>query len=125
MRKMLRPRRGDIGVTPWLPQCYFRARNLCSIRSESKGSILGPWVHVTSTTPNSGSVNGGTTITINGDDFIKGAVVRIGSTLCNTIIVLNESTITATTPAHALGSADVVVTNPDGQSSSASTYTYH
>ena len=80
---------------------------------------------VTSTTPNSGSVNGGTTITVQGDDFIKGAVVRIGGTLCTTIIVLNESTITATTPAHALGSADVVVTNPDGQSSSAGTYTYY
>jgi len=79
---------------------------------------------VTSTTPNSGPVNGGTTITVNGDDFIKGAVVRIGGTLCTTIIVLNDSTIIATTPAHALGSADVVVTNPDGQSSSASTYTY-
>ncbi len=79
---------------------------------------------VTSTTPNSGSVNGGNTITIQGDDFIKGAVVRIGGTLCTTIIVLNESTITATAPAHALGSADVVVTNPDGQSSSAGTYTY-
>ena len=79
---------------------------------------------VTSTTPNSGSVNGGNTITVQGDDFIKGAIVRIGGTLCTTIIVLNESTITATAPAHALGSADVVVTNPDGQSSSAGTYTY-
>ena len=72
---------------------------------------------MTSTTPNSGSVNGGNTITVQGDDFIKGAVVRIGGTLCTTIIVLNERTITATTPAHAVGSADVVVTNPDGQSS--------
>ena len=80
---------------------------------------------VSSTTPNSGSVNGGTTITVNGDDFNKGAVVRIGGTLCTTIIVLNDSTITATTPAHPLGAADVVVTNPDGQSSSAGTYTYY
>jgi phosphatidylserine/phosphatidylglycerophosphate/cardiolipin synthase-like enzyme len=80
---------------------------------------------VTSTTPNSGSVNGGTTIIVNGDDFIKGAVVRIGGTLCTTIIVLNSSTIIATTPAQPFGSADVVVTNPDGQSSSAGTYTYH
>ena len=75
--------------------------------------------------PNSGSINGGTTITVKGEGFIKGAVVRIGGTLCATIIVLDSSTITATTPAHAVGSADVVVTNMDGQSSSASTYTYH
>ena len=80
---------------------------------------------VTSTTPNSGSVNGGTTITVKGEGFIKGAVVRIGDTLGTTIIVLNSSSITATTAAHPLGSADVVVTNPDGQSSSAGTYAYH
>jgi phosphatidylserine/phosphatidylglycerophosphate/cardiolipin synthase-like enzyme len=71
---------------------------------------------VTSTAPGSGSVNGGNTITVTGDGFNKGAVVRVGGTLCTTIIVLNSSTITATTPAHPLGSADVVVTNIDGQS---------
>ena len=74
--------------------------------------------------PNSGSINGGTTITVKGEGFLSGAVVRIGGTLCTTIIVLDSSTITAITPAHALGSADVVVTNMDGQSSSAGTYTY-
>jgi hypothetical protein len=72
---------------------------------------------VTSTVPSSGSVNGGNTITVKGNSFNKGAVVSVGGTLCTTIIVSNSSTITATTPAHPLGSADVVVTNIDGQSS--------
>jgi hypothetical protein len=76
---------------------------------------------VTSTTPNSGSVNGGNRITVNGNGFNRGAVVSVGGTLCTTIIVLNSgTTITATTPAHPLGSADVVVTNIDGQSSTLS-----
>jgi len=75
---------------------------------------------VTSTVPSSGSVNGGNTITVKGSGFNKGAVVRVGGTLCTTIIVLDSSTITATTPAHPLGSADVVVTNIDGQSSTLS-----
>jgi phosphatidylserine/phosphatidylglycerophosphate/cardiolipin synthase-like enzyme len=71
---------------------------------------------VVSTAPSSGSVNGGTTITVKGSGFNTGAVVSVGGTLCTTIIVLDSSTITANTPAHALGSADVVVTNMDGQS---------
>jgi len=80
---------------------------------------------VTSVAPSSGSVNGGTTVTLKGTGFNKGAVVSVGGTLCFTIIVLDSNTITANVPAHALGSADVVVTNMDGQSSSAGTYTYH
>ncbi len=71
---------------------------------------------VTSTTPSNGSVSGGTTITVKGSGFIHGAVVNVGGVLCNTIIVVDDNTITANTPAHALGSADVVVTNMDGQS---------
>jgi hypothetical protein len=80
---------------------------------------------VTSVAPSSGSVNGGTTVTFKGTGFNKGAIVSVGGTLCNTIIVLDSNTITANIPAHVLGSADVVVTNMDGQSSSAGTYTYH
>jgi hypothetical protein len=80
---------------------------------------------VTSTSPASGSINGGTTITVNGTGFVKGAVVSVGGIRCTTMIVLNSTTITATAPAHALGSADVVVTNMDGQSSTLSGgYTY-
>jgi PLD-like domain/IPT/TIG domain len=71
---------------------------------------------VTSAMPSSGSLNGGTTITVEGSGFIPGAVVSVGGILCNTIIVVDSSTITAVTPAHALGSADVVVKNMDGQS---------
>jgi phospholipase D-like protein/IPT/TIG domain-containing protein len=81
--------------------------------------------NVTSTVPGSGSVNGGNTITVKGSSFSKGAVVSVGGTLCTTIIVSNSSTITATTPAHSLGSADVVVKNIDGQSSTLSSgFTY-
>jgi len=73
---------------------------------------------VTSATPNSGSINGGTTIMLQGEDFYSGAVVSVGGVLCNTIIVVDSNTITAVTPpANALGAADVVVKNMDGQTS--------
>lgn len=72
---------------------------------------------VSTVTPNSGSINGGTTITIKGEGFYSGSVVTVGGVLCNTIIVVDSNTITAVTPAHALGATDVVVKNMDGQTS--------
>ena len=72
---------------------------------------------VGSVTPASGSSNGGTTITIAGSGFTYGGIVTVGGVRAQTITVLNGTTITATTPSNALGAADVVVTNMDGQSS--------
>ena len=72
---------------------------------------------VESATPSSGSINGGTPIMVQGEGFYSGAVVTVGGVLCNTIIVLDSNTITAVTPAHALGATDVVVKNMDGQTS--------
>jgi hypothetical protein len=79
---------------------------------------------VSSVTPNSGSINGGTTIVIKGEDFYSGTVVSVGGTLCHTIIVVDSNTITAVTPAHALGATDVVVKNMNGRTVSGGTYTY-
>jgi hypothetical protein len=70
-----------------------------------------------SITPTSGSINGGTPFMVKGEGFYSGAVVTVGGVLCNTIIVLDNNTITAVTPAHALGATDVVVKNMDGQTS--------
>jgi len=72
---------------------------------------------VESVTPSSGSINGGTPFMVKGEGFYSGAVVTVGGVLCNTIIVLDSNTITAVTPAHALGATDVVVKNMDGQTS--------
>ena len=72
---------------------------------------------VGSVTPASGSSNGGTTITVAGSGFTYGAVVTVGGTRALSIAVLNGNAITATTPSNAMGAADVVVTNMDGQGS--------
>ena len=70
-----------------------------------------------SVSPGSGPAYGGTSVVINGKDFVKGAVVTIGSSPARDVDVTNSTTIIATTVARAAGSADVVVTNPDGQQS--------
>lgn len=70
---------------------------------------------ITGLTPDEGPTYGGTTITISGDFFQPGATVTIGGVACQDVVVVNARTITCTVPAHGPGLAEVVVTNPDGQ----------
>jgi len=80
---------------------------------------------VASVTPTSGPTAGGTSVTISGTGFAAGATVTFGGTAAMNVVVSNSTTITATTPAHAAGAVDVVVTNSNGQSGSKlSAYTY-
>jgi Tol biopolymer transport system component/pimeloyl-ACP methyl ester carboxylesterase len=67
-------------------------------------------------TPGSGPDAGGTPITITGTGFANGASVTLGGALAANVNVVNQTIITAVTPAHAAGVVDVVVMNPDGQS---------
>jgi glucose/arabinose dehydrogenase len=80
---------------------------------------------VTSITPNSGTTSGGTAVTITGTGFIAGATASLGGTPTTGLTLVNSTTITATTAAHAAGAVTVMVTNTDAQSGSvASGYTY-
>ena len=71
---------------------------------------------VSGITPNTGSTAGGTSVTISGTGFSSGATVSIGLTAATNVVVINSTTITANTPAHAAGTVNVVVTNTDAQS---------
>jgi hypothetical protein len=65
--------------------------------------------------PDFGPAGGGTGITITGANFVDGATVTLGGSPATGVTVSNSTTITATTPAHAVGTVDVVVVNPDYQ----------
>ncbi|MBM3946722.1 MAG: hypothetical protein FJ315_04905, partial [SAR202 cluster bacterium] len=69
---------------------------------------------VTNVNPNQGLPTGGTDVTITGTGFQAGATPIIGRPLAN-VTVVNSTTITGVTRSNGLGVADVVVTNPDGQ----------
>ena len=73
---------------------------------------------VTDVSPNSGSTAGGPVVTITGTGFVVGATVSFGGTPATGITVGSATSITATPLAHGAGPVDVVVTNPDSQSSS-------
>jgi hypothetical protein len=72
---------------------------------------------VGSVAPNNGSTTGGTPVTITGTSFAAGATVTFGGAAATNVVVVNSTTITATTPAHAAGAVTVTVT-VNGQSGS-------
>jgi PKD repeat protein len=71
---------------------------------------------VISIAPNFGSTSGGTSVTLAGTNFQPGATVRFGGVPATSVNVLNSLALTATTPAHAAGTVQISVTNPDNQS---------
>ena len=74
--------------------------------------------------PAAGPLSGGSRITIDGTNFINGATVDMGGTVC-TVTSVTSTQIICTNASHAAGSVDITVTNPDGQSDTlASGYTY-
>ncbi len=80
---------------------------------------------VSSLSPTSGILAGGTAITITGTGFLSGAAVSIGGSACTSVSVSSAISITCTTPSHAAGAVTVSVTNTDTQSGSlASGFTY-
>jgi len=83
-------------------------------------------VTIGSVKPNSGSISGGTPVTITGTGFAKGATVTFGGTSAtNVVVASNGKSITAKTPVHAAGPVDVTVTNLDsGTATIKSGYTY-
>jgi len=70
-------------------------------------------VTVTSVNPANGPSLGGTDVTIGGTGFNAGPTVTFGGSAATNVVRVNSTTITATTPAHAAGAVDVVVTNTD------------
>ena len=95
-------------------------------------------VTVTDVSPATGAAAGGTTITVTGHQFQRELpdptqpdaytlpTIAIDGEFCSDVAWVDESTLTASTPAHAAGGPfDVVVTNPSGASAAlADAFTY-
>src|SRR5439155_23195192 len=78
---------------------------------------------VSSVERNSGSTAGGTAVTITGTNFATGATVTFGGTAATNVVV-DSTSITATTPAGAAGAATVAVTVNGQTGSLANGFTY-
>jgi DNA-binding beta-propeller fold protein YncE len=82
----------------------------------ASGFTYGAAPTVTRVAPNSGRTTGGSAIAITGTGFMSGATVTVGGIAATSVVVASATSITAVTPAHAAGAADVVVTVPGGLS---------
>ena len=69
---------------------------------------------ITGLSPTSGTVLGGTSVTITGSDFQPGAAVFIGGAPALSVSVESSTRLVAVTPRGSAGSANVLVRNPDG-----------
>lgn len=80
-----------------------------------------------SVTPDRGPAAGGTAVTVTGSEFpTAGAFeLRFGGVLATNLVVVDSTTITAVTPAHAPGLVDVALKLPSGETLTlANAFTY-
>lgn len=93
---------GDSASADWIAisQPVARLRNIGSSATVS---------------PNIGSENGGTTVTLTGSHFSQATQVKFGSEVATNLTVLSEDSISVTTPAHAPGTVDIRIFSPSGE----------
>jgi hypothetical protein len=75
-----------------------------------------PPLKVTTESPSSGSTSGGTAVTITGTNFGSDATVLVGGALGSNVIFVSPTSVTATTPARAIGGAVDIVVSSGGKS---------
>jgi IPT/TIG domain-containing protein len=73
-----------------------------------------PVFALTAVSPTHGPEAGGTTVTLTGTAFRVGVGVEFDTSTASAVTVVNSTTMTATTPAHAAGVVDVTVVDLDG-----------
>jgi plastocyanin len=83
-----------------------------------------PPLAVSDVSPTTGPIAGGTQITLTGVSFQNGATVTVGGTSATNVNVVSSTTITATTPPHAAGPVDVVVTVGSTSATKSAAFTY-
>ncbi|MEI6296858.1 MAG: IPT/TIG domain-containing protein, partial [bacterium] len=64
--------------------------------------------------------SGGNSVTVTGTGFLSSPTVKFDYTAGTGVLVPNSTTISVNSPVHALGIADVVVINADGQAATSS-----
>ncbi len=72
-------------------------------------AVLTSLPHITGTNPTIGPLAGGATVTFTGANFQPGATVSFGGLPATNVRVVDSATITAVTPPHAAGAADIQI----------------
>lgn len=80
--------------------------------------------NLSSISPSVGTTAGFDSVTITGTGLFATISVTFDGVPATNIVVVDDSTITLTTPAHALGTVDVVVTTNGGSTTASNAFTY-
>lgn len=94
---------------------------------QSELDALFPAATIASITPATGPAAGGTNVTIKGKNFTPTTAanaVTFGGTNATNIKVVDDTTITCTTPARSAGAANVVVVTDAGNVTAANAFTF-
>jgi len=101
-------------------QCYEPAlKDILKITQSS-----GPVPSVTAVSPVEGPASGGSGVTLTGSNFSGATIVTFGGVAATSVNIVDDTTITAVTPAHAEGLVDVVVTDSAGSGRLSDGFTY-
>jgi hypothetical protein len=97
-----------------------------SVDSEADNFLYGSGPTITSINPTQGGTAGGTTVTITGTGFTGATAVMFGATAATSFTVVNDTTITAVSPAGVNGVVRISVVTPIGTSAdtAADNFTY-
>ncbi len=79
---------------------------------------------ISAVNPNTGAITGGTAITITGTNLTGASSVRVGSGYATSVVVVNDTTVTAVTPAGTVGAENVSVTTAGGIATLTGGFTY-
>lgn len=79
---------------------------------------------VTAASPNIGSIQGGTNITLTGTNFTGTTGVTIGGVAATNVVVVSATSITLTSPAGSAGVGSILVTNGSGTNGANSLFWY-
>src|SRR4029077_16855594 len=113
---------GSYSVTASLHLSAPRVTQMATFRGQSSSP---PAFTVSGISPSSGTASGGTSVKITGTGFLPGATVTFGGIAGTNVVEPDGSTITVTTPSHAAGTVNVVVTNGIARSATlTNAYTY-
>lgn len=99
---------------------YVEAVGKPSIANHMSGAVVySPGMVISSLTPASGTIAGGTAVTITGVNISSNPQVTFDG-ITATVTAVTPASVSGLTPSHPAGAVDVTVTNPDGTSSTLS-----
>lgn len=81
-------------------------------------------ITLTAISPISGSASGGVGVTLTGTGLAGATSITFDGVAATSVNVINSTTVTAVTPAHAVGNVNVVITTPGGTAQLVNGYTY-